>query len=66
MNAADEVAVEAFLAQRLSFDRIVPLVERVIELYLPDHGNPTDVEDVLVADRWARAQVLDLLEAGWV
>jgi 1-deoxy-D-xylulose-5-phosphate reductoisomerase len=65
MNAADEVAVDAFLSHQLAFDRIVALVEHVVELHLPDHGNPITVDDVLHADRWARAQVHELLEAGW-
>ncbi len=56
MNAANEVAVEEFLQQRLSFDRIVPLVESVVA----GHSNikkPT-LEDILESDRWARETAL--------
>jgi 1-deoxy-D-xylulose-5-phosphate reductoisomerase len=53
LNAADEVAVEAFLARRLRFTQIPELIERVLE-------NSTSVplrsiEDVLTCDRQARA-----------
>ncbi len=56
MNAANEIAVEEFLQQRLPFDRIVPLVESV----LSDQRNnqePT-LEDILSADKWAREAAL--------
>ncbi len=52
LNAANEVAVQEFLERRLAFDRIVPLVESVLEEHktIP---RPT-LEDILQADRWAR------------
>jgi 1-deoxy-D-xylulose-5-phosphate reductoisomerase len=54
-NAANEVAVEAFLRGRLPFTDIVAVVERVVtaaaDAQLPAPG---DVDDVLAADAWAR------------
>lgn len=66
MNAADEIAVDAFLNGDLPFNRIVPLVAAVVEDHAPDMGNPTTIDDVLSADRWARARARELVEAAWV
>jgi 1-deoxy-D-xylulose-5-phosphate reductoisomerase len=52
-NAANEEAVAAFLAGRLSFRGIVDLVARTVDA-APDLGAPTGVDDVLAAERWAR------------
>jgi 1-deoxy-D-xylulose-5-phosphate reductoisomerase len=52
-NAANEEAVAAFLAGRLSFRGIVDLVARTLD-DAPDLGAPTCVEDVLAAEKWAR------------
>lgn len=54
LNAANEVAVESFLCERISFNAIPRVVETVME----KHGvqaHPT-LEDVLKADRWAREE----------
>ena len=52
LNAANEVAVEAFLARRLAFTDI----PNVIELVLSQHQmtTVTTLQDVLRADEWAR------------
>lgn len=52
LNSANEVAVAAFLAGRLSFPGIAELVERVLDAHevQPD----PDLEQVLAADAWAR------------
>jgi 1-deoxy-D-xylulose-5-phosphate reductoisomerase len=52
-NAANEEAVAAFVAGRLSFRGIVDLVARTLD-DAPDLGAPTCVEDVLAAEKWAR------------
>jgi 1-deoxy-D-xylulose-5-phosphate reductoisomerase len=52
-NAANEEAVEAFRAGRLSFRGILDLVARTLD-EAPDLGAPTCVEDVLAAEKWAR------------
>ena len=52
-NAANEVAVEAFLRERLSFSAMAGVVESTLE---ESDGRPVaGVEDVLEADRSARA-----------
>lgn len=54
LNAANEVAVESFLCERIPFNAIPQVVESVME----KHGvqaHPS-LEDVLKADRWAREE----------
>lgn len=52
LNAADEVAVHAFLEHRISFRDLPRIVEHVLESHAPA---PTGtVEAVLEADLWAR------------
>ena len=54
LNAADEVAVEAFLAGRLGFLEIPQVLESVLEQH--DSVPADHLEAVLAADRLARAQ----------
>jgi len=61
LNAANEVAVAAFLAGQLRFTRIAALVEET----LARHNNaprPASLEDVLAVDQAARAEAMSLLE----
>ncbi len=53
LNAADEVAVQAFLERRIGFASIAVIVERTLGDV--EHRTPTSVEDVLDVDREARA-----------
>jgi 1-deoxy-D-xylulose-5-phosphate reductoisomerase len=55
LNAANEAAVEAFLAGQIPFGRIVSLVESVMNL-APQRTEVT-LEALLAGDRWARQQV---------
>jgi 1-deoxy-D-xylulose-5-phosphate reductoisomerase len=59
-NAANEVCVEAFLADRAAFLDIVDTVARVVDDHQVPHGELT-VESVLAADRWAREQTANVL-----
>lgn len=65
LNAANEAAVEAFLAGRAGFLDIVDTVETVLHLWLEQEhaaaGNPRTVEDVENVDRWARARAREAL-----
>lgn len=59
LNGANEVAVELFLEEKISFLDIARLVEGALERVA---SNPADtLEDVLEADREARQAVRDLL-----
>ena len=58
LNAANEVAVERFCARQLGFTGIAQLVTRVMEAH-PVIEQPT-LEQILEADRWARAEAESL------
>ncbi len=61
-NAANEVCVEAFRTGRLRFVDIVDTIGRVLNRHDVPSGGDFDVDDVLAADAWARAQTLDELK----
>jgi 1-deoxy-D-xylulose-5-phosphate reductoisomerase len=63
LNAANEVAVAAFLEGRSGFCNIAFIVERVLERYQP--AAPQSVEDVLAIDGEARAVTSKLLESAY-
>jgi 1-deoxy-D-xylulose-5-phosphate reductoisomerase len=58
LNAANEVAVAAFLAGRIPFPAIAGTCAAVLDRHLasPARGELTDLDTVLEADRWARAR----------
>lgn len=58
LSAANEVAVEEFLAGSLHFGDIVPLVAGVLAAHRP--GPATDLGAVLEADAWARGRAREL------
>ncbi|MFN3740942.1 MAG: 1-deoxy-D-xylulose-5-phosphate reductoisomerase [Thermodesulfovibrionales bacterium] len=54
LNAANEIAVDAFLKERIGFTDIPSIIERVIEKH---QKMPCDtIEEVLEADAWARQE----------
>ncbi|HZB97898.1 MAG TPA: 1-deoxy-D-xylulose-5-phosphate reductoisomerase [Candidatus Sulfotelmatobacter sp.] len=55
LNAANEVAVAAFLEERCRFDQIVPLVETAVRSVTPRRG--LTLTDILETDQWAREEV---------
>ena len=59
LNAANEIAVAAFLAGRLGFTGIPELIERVLERHV--NAAATTLEAVLGADDWARDAAGSLL-----
>lgn len=61
-NAADEIAVEAFLQGRLSFLGIVDLIERTVSKV--SQVELATVEDVLVVDAEARSVATQLLSGA--
>lgn len=52
LNAANEVAVEAFLNERIKFTGISEIVTRVIERHTSIAA--PELEEILAADQWAR------------
>jgi 1-deoxy-D-xylulose-5-phosphate reductoisomerase len=55
LNAANEVAVEAFLERRVGFLQIAEVIEDVLD-NLPDFGTMHDLEAISGVDAWAREE----------
>ena len=62
LNAANEVAVAAFLAGQIGFTRIPVMVEETLNRYTAPV--PQLLEDVLSVDSEARARAGEVLEAA--
>ena len=62
LNAADEVAVEAFLERRIPFNGIPFTIEQVLAATAEAH--PTTIAEVLAADREARQTAHAVSDAG--
>ncbi|MFD8495687.1 1-deoxy-D-xylulose-5-phosphate reductoisomerase [Amycolatopsis sp. NPDC059657] len=60
-NAANEVMVDAFLAQNTSFTSIVDTVSQVVAAADEWRREPRDVDDVLAAEQWARARAAEAM-----
>ena len=60
LNAANEIAVAAFLAGQMAFTRIALVVEQILERYTP--MAPSSLDDVLGVDAEARRRARELLE----
>ncbi len=61
LNAANEIAVSAFLAARIGFLQIAETVERTLSLGSSNSGN--SLEDIIACDAEARAQAEDIVNA---
>ncbi len=60
LNAANEVAVQAFLDDKIGFMDIPALIRKVMDGHEP--WDPTSVEDILAADRRARSAATRLIK----
>ena len=54
LNGANEVAVEAFLQERIRFRDLPVVISKVLDRHLPV-ASP-DLDQILQADRWARRE----------
>lgn len=61
LNAADEEAVRLFLARKIRFTELMPLVEETLAAHVP--AGPLTLEGIAAADAWARARLLDAAAA---
>lgn len=61
MNAANEIAVEAFLAGRIGFIQIGEIIERTMDAHLAH--DLKNIDEVLLADNWGRNKAREFLEA---
>jgi len=62
LNAADEVAVEAFLQRRISFPSIYKIVEQTVSK-LPNR-QPRTIDDILELDKESRSLARELIARG--
>jgi 1-deoxy-D-xylulose-5-phosphate reductoisomerase len=62
MNAANEVAVEAFLGRRLRFVEIPRVISRALERHASESA--ASLEELLEADRRARVTAAEIVERG--
>lgn len=53
-NAANEVAVAAFVEGKIRFPQIVLIIAAAVDAAQQWRAEPTDLAEVLAADRWAR------------
>ena len=58
LNAANEIAVQAFLDKEIAFLDIPKIIEETMHAYIPK--NLCSVEDALETDRWAREKASEL------
>lgn len=54
LNAANEVAVSAFLEERIHFGDIERVIKQTVDTHLPQKAETID--DVMAADAWARSE----------
>jgi 1-deoxy-D-xylulose-5-phosphate reductoisomerase len=59
LNAANEVAVAAFLDKQLPFTGIFPIIDQTMGQH-PGENNP-DLGQIIEADRWARETALAIV-----
>jgi 1-deoxy-D-xylulose-5-phosphate reductoisomerase len=59
LNAANEIAVQAFLDEQISFKEISEMIHKTMDNHKSQAVN--QLEDVLEADRWAREQTKKLI-----
>jgi 1-deoxy-D-xylulose-5-phosphate reductoisomerase len=60
LNAANEVAVSAFLKGKLEYQGIPAVIERVMENHVP--YSPAGLEEILGVDDWARREAASRIE----
>ena len=58
MNAANEIAVEAFLQGRIRFMQIAEVIEKTMDAHTAT--DLTSIDEVLAADRWGRAAAVEI------
>ena len=61
LNAANEIAVEAFLSGRLRFDAMAAVIERALDASDKSVSSPSTLAEVRQADGWARAFSVETL-----
>ncbi|MBD2430358.1 MULTISPECIES: 1-deoxy-D-xylulose-5-phosphate reductoisomerase [Fischerella] len=58
LNAANEQAVALFLEEKISYLDIARCIESVCDRFSPNNRSNPTLDDILLADQWARQEVL--------
>tara|TARA_Y100001978_G_scaffold191111_1_gene194921 strand:- start:4105 stop:5334 length:1230 start_codon:yes stop_codon:yes gene_type:complete len=64
LNAANEISVEQFLKEQISFLEIPKYIEKACETHIKDLNKSPLLEDILNIDRWARNFVAEEIKKG--
>jgi len=64
LNAANEISVEQFLKEKISFQEIPKFIEKACEMHLQDHNKSPILEDILKVDNWSRSFVIEEIRKG--
>ena len=54
LNAANEIAVEEFLKEKIAFQEIPKFISKACESHMEDLNSSPKLEDILEVDNWAR------------
>jgi 1-deoxy-D-xylulose-5-phosphate reductoisomerase len=61
LNAANEIAVEAFLSEKISFMDIPVVLRKVLMKFIKVFSGKFDLESIIYADKWARKEVIEFI-----
>ena len=64
LNAANEMAVEQFLKEKISFQEIPTFINKACESHMKNLNLSPELEDILEVDNWARLFVQQEIKKG--
>ena len=64
LNAANEIAVEQFLKEKISFQEIPLFISKTCESHVKNLNSTPLLEDILEVDNWARLYVREEIKKG--
>ena len=64
LNAANEISVDQFLKEQISFQEIPKFIEKACEMHLKEINKSPKLEDILSVDNWARNFVKGEIKKG--
>ena len=65
LNAANEIAVEMFLQEQISFLDIPKFIEKACDKHLQDISNSPNLDEILKFDKWARIFVREEIKKNF-
>ena len=65
LNAANEIAVEMFLQEQISFLDIPKFIEKACDKHLQDISNSPNLDEILKFDKWARIFVKEEIKKNF-